>query len=339
MERLPLVVLQEILRCLVPWSCSKDELSEMADRMWRAQAFKGHLPPAARSGKIEASGQRIALGRCIFSSPTPPESAEPAPLLLNLVFLSRAGPQAHAAVGWLTTWMPDHIAQVLHGFALQGQLHVLPTDCCNAHRNAYASAVRRRDAAGLHWIINEAIILPTGSVWNHRDQILQLACGTTWMPLIQHISHLYGFGNFWPNIVAWNMRAIGIATAYPTDLPIWPRQFNTGLFKTLKEKASGVGADLENIVYYRGDESHYMIMTPSKQHRDFQTSSTVFQDVRDVRDVRDATDRKGAAGLSSWFVTGDREQALKKAEAAYRRCLVGALLADGSGPMAMGMAI
>ena len=50
MERLPLVVLQEILRCLVPWSCSKDELSEMADRMWRAQAFKGHLPPAARSG-------------------------------------------------------------------------------------------------------------------------------------------------------------------------------------------------------------------------------------------------------------------------------------------------
>ena len=113
--------------------------------------------------------------------------------------------------------MPDHIAQVLHAFALQGQLHVLPTDCCNAHRNAYASAVRRRDAAGLHWIINEAIILPTGSVWNHRDQILQLACGTTWMPLIQHISHLYGFGNFWPNIVAWNMRAIGIATAYPTD--------------------------------------------------------------------------------------------------------------------------
>ncbi|CAE7706220.1 unnamed protein product [Symbiodinium microadriaticum] len=226
MERLPLVVLQEILRCLVPWSCSKDELSEMADRMWRAQAFKGHLPPAARSGKIEASGQRIALGRCIFSSPTPPESAEPAPLLLNLVFLSRAGPQAHAAVGWLTTWMPDHIAQVLHGFALQGQLHVLPTDCCNAHRNAYASAVRRRDAAGLHWIINEAIILPTGSVWNHRDQILQLACGTTWMPLIQHISHLYGFGNFWPNIVAWNMRAIGIATAYPTDLPIWPRSLS-----------------------------------------------------------------------------------------------------------------
>ncbi|CAJ1455228.1 unnamed protein product [Effrenium voratum] len=42
----------------------------------------------------------------------------------------------------------------------------------------------------------------------------------------------------------------------------WARQFNTVLFRNLKEK---VGADLENIVYYRGDESHYMIMTPSKQ--------------------------------------------------------------------------
>ena len=37
------------------------------------------------------------------------------------------------------------------------------------------------------------------------------------MPLIQRISHLYGFGIFWPNVVAWNMRAIGIATAYLTD--------------------------------------------------------------------------------------------------------------------------
>jgi len=42
----------------------------------------------------------------------------------------------------------------------------------------------------------------------------------------------------------------------------WAKQFNVPLFQELKEK---VGADLQNIVYYRGDESHYMIMTPSKQ--------------------------------------------------------------------------
>lgn len=42
----------------------------------------------------------------------------------------------------------------------------------------------------------------------------------------------------------------------------WARQFNGPLFKTLKDK---VGAELQNIVYYRGDENHYMIMTPSKQ--------------------------------------------------------------------------
>lgn len=42
----------------------------------------------------------------------------------------------------------------------------------------------------------------------------------------------------------------------------WARQFNTKLFAELKEK---VGADLENIVYYKGDENHYMIMTPTKQ--------------------------------------------------------------------------
>lgn len=177
----------------------------------------------------------------------------------------------------------------------------------------------------------------------------------------------------------------------------WARQFNTGLFKTLKEK---VGADLENIVYYRGDESHYMIMTPSKQclvdkgclhtaeqldgapllhasnveidnlkglaqevaqHFGLPTDFTPTQSVM----VFDFSDTKrhdqallfqeapaggqplpislagdallepfwptglgcirGFLGamdavscLSSWFVTGDREQALKKAEAAYR---------------------
>eukprot|EP00929_Paragymnodinium_shiwhaense_P109115 TRINITY_DN7547_c0_g2_i3.p1 TRINITY_DN7547_c0_g2~~TRINITY_DN7547_c0_g2_i3.p1 ORF type:complete len:838 (-),score=220.94 TRINITY_DN7547_c0_g2_i3:424-2937(-) len=42
----------------------------------------------------------------------------------------------------------------------------------------------------------------------------------------------------------------------------WARQFNGPLFSEVKTK---LGADLENIVYYRGDENHYMIMTPTKQ--------------------------------------------------------------------------
>jgi hypothetical protein len=42
----------------------------------------------------------------------------------------------------------------------------------------------------------------------------------------------------------------------------WARQFNAQLFSELKAK---LGVDLENIVYYKGDASHYLIMTPSKQ--------------------------------------------------------------------------
>jgi 2-polyprenyl-6-methoxyphenol hydroxylase-like FAD-dependent oxidoreductase len=42
----------------------------------------------------------------------------------------------------------------------------------------------------------------------------------------------------------------------------WAYQFQRPLFQRLKAK---VGLNLENIVYYRGDENHYMIMTPTKQ--------------------------------------------------------------------------
>lgn len=42
----------------------------------------------------------------------------------------------------------------------------------------------------------------------------------------------------------------------------WAYQFQRPLFQRLKAKA---GLNLENIVYYRGDENHYMIMTPTKQ--------------------------------------------------------------------------
>lgn len=42
----------------------------------------------------------------------------------------------------------------------------------------------------------------------------------------------------------------------------WAKQFNMPLFSDLKAKTS---ADLENIVYLRGDEAHYFVMTPKLQ--------------------------------------------------------------------------
>lgn len=42
----------------------------------------------------------------------------------------------------------------------------------------------------------------------------------------------------------------------------WARQFNQGLFQRLEEKT---GINLENIVYYKGQAQHYMVMTPIKR--------------------------------------------------------------------------
>jgi len=42
----------------------------------------------------------------------------------------------------------------------------------------------------------------------------------------------------------------------------WAYQFQRPLFQRLKAKS---GLNLENIVYYRGDYNHYMIMTPTKK--------------------------------------------------------------------------
>lgn len=42
----------------------------------------------------------------------------------------------------------------------------------------------------------------------------------------------------------------------------WARQFNTPLFNRLKDATS---IDLENIVYYKAQAHHYMVMTPTKR--------------------------------------------------------------------------
>jgi len=42
----------------------------------------------------------------------------------------------------------------------------------------------------------------------------------------------------------------------------WARQFNAPLFNDIKKKYS---ADLENVVYYSSEATHYMIFTPTKQ--------------------------------------------------------------------------
>jgi 2-polyprenyl-6-methoxyphenol hydroxylase-like FAD-dependent oxidoreductase len=42
----------------------------------------------------------------------------------------------------------------------------------------------------------------------------------------------------------------------------WARQFNAPLFESLQEAS---GADLENIVYYKGENVHYIVMTPTKK--------------------------------------------------------------------------
>jgi 2-polyprenyl-6-methoxyphenol hydroxylase-like FAD-dependent oxidoreductase len=42
----------------------------------------------------------------------------------------------------------------------------------------------------------------------------------------------------------------------------WARQFNAPLFESLQV---ATGADLENIVYYKGENVHYIVMTPTKK--------------------------------------------------------------------------
>jgi len=42
----------------------------------------------------------------------------------------------------------------------------------------------------------------------------------------------------------------------------WARQFNQELFARLEQKT---GANLENIVYFRGEEAHYFVMTPRRK--------------------------------------------------------------------------
>merc|ERR1712061_825539 len=42
----------------------------------------------------------------------------------------------------------------------------------------------------------------------------------------------------------------------------WARQFNVPLFAQLEDKTS---INLENVVYYKGQSHHYMVMTPTKR--------------------------------------------------------------------------
>ena len=164
-----------------------------------------------------SGGWLPSLRRPVFDAATVPPGASPELVFLNVIFALRAGTSALALVGWLDEWDPHSIGATLVASALAGELTELPTDVCNAQRNAFSRARRMCSRTLLLDSISAGILIPVSAAWEARSHILQVARQTQWMPLLKALSRLRGFGTFWPNIVAWHLRALGLATFTPAD--------------------------------------------------------------------------------------------------------------------------
>ena len=154
-------------------------------------------------------------------------NAPPELLLLNAALARRLSPEAAATLGWQTTWSPGGVLQTLvhfHGSLLSENHHI-------SIRNQASALVDQK--APLRALLQRVVVGPVGALWNTRANLLLLARKHSWQWLLESLEQVPGFGPFFGSILAWDLRALSVATRLPRDRFTFVSWGSTGATKGL----------------------------------------------------------------------------------------------------------
>ena len=119
------------------------------------------------------------------------------------------------ALGCMRDWNPATIRHLLLTAAARGP--VLSDDHHIAVVHQERALAQLRDWRALGTLIDSVLLAPVSNLWETRGHLLTLAMQPAWRPFLEAVETLQGFGPFWTGILAWDCRALGVATKMPSD--------------------------------------------------------------------------------------------------------------------------
>ena len=141
-------------------------------------------------------------------------SASRAIRLLNAAVLRRLTIEAFQALGCMRDWSPATVRPLL---AAAARGPVLSDDHPIAVVHQERAFAQRRDWRALGFLFDSVVLRPVSRLWEARAHLLSLATQPAWRPFLEAVESLQGFGPFWTGILAWDCRALGVATKLPSD--------------------------------------------------------------------------------------------------------------------------
>ncbi|CAE6944984.1 unnamed protein product [Symbiodinium sp. CCMP2592] len=142
-------------------------------------------------------------------------STSKATRLLNAAVVRRLSREGYEALGCLRDWSPAIVRPLLLAAAARGP--VLSDDHHIAVVHQERCLAQRRDWHALGSLIDRVVLGPVSRLWEARAHLLTLAMQPAWRPFLEAVESLQGFGPFWTGILAWDCRALGVATQLPSD--------------------------------------------------------------------------------------------------------------------------
>ena len=142
-------------------------------------------------------------------------STSKATRLLNAAVVRRLSREGYEALGCLSDWSPATVRPLLLAAAARGP--VLSDDHHIAVVRQERGLAQRRDWHALGSLIDSVVLRPVSRLWEARAHLLTLAMQPAWRPFLEAVESLQGFGPFWTGTLAWDCRALGVATQLPSD--------------------------------------------------------------------------------------------------------------------------
>ncbi|CAE6947615.1 unnamed protein product, partial [Symbiodinium sp. CCMP2592] len=140
------------------------------------------------------------------------ESAEL--LLLNAALARRLSPTAAVQLGWQSSWQPHVVCRKLLDLAATGAGVLSSSHYVAVFNQAQAAGHQRAD---LRRLLQRQVLGPVEAAWAQRATLLALAQRPVWRPLLEALAELPGHGPYWAGKLAWDLRALNVATPFPRD--------------------------------------------------------------------------------------------------------------------------
>ena len=120
------------------------------------------------------------------------------------------------ALLWSAAWSREQVLDGIMRIAESGD-PILAADHHSSHINRFNAAVSEGNRAAARDVLRIAIARLVTAIHDKHSELHSLASQLEWKPMLDFICLLPGYGPFWANKLAYDLRRAGLARCHPRD--------------------------------------------------------------------------------------------------------------------------